>query len=230
MFEKLKQRSEDRRARKAYESAQAKLNVWEEDVDAVEGFLNIAREFEGFEPDEVESPLVTKKGERVFLVGEGAGLAEPRQTPGEWQGGHSGVSIRVAKGVYWRTGRSRGTYKQGEEQQKLIDEGGTAVVTNNRVVYLGLKYNREWAFPKLLGIRHDDDLGVTYMQVSNRQKVSGIVYGTEIAEDVQFRIDLALAIHNDERDALVDALKHRLDELRRERPALPPPPPPPAPS
>jgi hypothetical protein len=108
----------------------------------------------------------------------------------------------------------------------LIDTG-TMVITDQRVVFLGSKYTREWAYSKMLGVQHDDALGATYMQVSNRQKASGIAHGAGAADDMKFRLGLALAVFADERDDFVADLEEQVAALRRERPALPPPPPPP---
>jgi hypothetical protein len=224
MFQKMKAKAEQRRQQREFESAQVAHRRWEEQVTDAEDTLGLARTFEPLDPATVDSPLVPKKGEMLYMVGEGAGLAEPRRLPGQWVGGHRGVSVRVAKGVYLRGGGSRGTYAQGAEQQQMIDQG-TFVITNQRVVFLGAKYTREWAYSKLLGLQHDDDLGATYMQVSNRQKVSGIVYGSQAADDVRFRLGLALSVFGDERDDFVGDLEQQVADLKRERPALPPPPP-----
>lgn len=226
VFEKMKGKAAERRERREYEAAQAALVKWESEVSEVESLLATSRDFEGFDPAEAESPLQLKKGEVIFAIVENAALVEPRRLPGKWQGGSQAVSFRVAKGVYWRTGGTRGTYAQGEEAQQIIDDGGTAVITNQRIVFLGTKNTREWAFSKLLGVQHDQDLGVTYIQVSNRQKVSGFGYGGSAADTVRFRVDLALAVFNGKREEMVAELEEELGELKRERPALPPPPPP----
>lgn len=225
MFNRMKAKAEQRRLQRGYQEAQAGFQRWEAEVTDGEEMLDAARTFDGFDPAEVDSPLTAKKGERLFLVGEGAGLVEPRRLPGQWVGGHRGVSVRVAKGLYARAGGSRGTYQQGDEQQKLVDTG-TMVITNQRVVFLGAKYTREWAFSKLLGVQHDDALGATYMQVSNREKVSGIAHGSAVADDMKFRLGLALAIFAGERDDFVADLEQQVADLKRQMPALPPPPPP----
>jgi hypothetical protein len=62
----------------------------------------------------------------------------------------------------------------------------------------------------------------TYMGVTNRQKTSGIVYGSEVARDVQDRITLALAIHDGELEHLVNDLQEQLHELEQAKPAASP--------
>lgn len=221
----MKEKAEYRRQQKAFEEAQATHADWQAQVAMVTDYIEIAREFRGLPPSEVDSPLVPKKDETVYAIVESAGLVEPRRLPGQWQGSHRGASIRIAKGVYWRTGGSRGTYRVGEERQTVIDNG-TAVITSQRVVFLGAKQTREWAYSRLLGIQHDDEVGATYIQVSNRQKVSGIAYGPSAGGEVQFRLDLALAAFNGTRQEFVNEFESSLQDIKREQPALPQPPPP----
>jgi hypothetical protein len=59
--------------------------------------------------------LALKKNERAFFTLTGAGLVAPRRGQGHWQGGYSGFSFRVAKGVRYHVGGTRGTYVQDQE-------------------------------------------------------------------------------------------------------------------
>lgn len=145
-----------------------------------------------------ESPqiqLQLRKTERAFGVFEGAGLIEPRRARGSYQGGYSGFSFRIAKGIRYNIGGSRGTYMPGEERPTVIDYG-CITVTNQRVIFQGPKQSREWAFTKLLGLQHDPQLPWTAIHVSNRQKVSGFLYDDANATEVRFRLALAIAHFN----------------------------------
>jgi hypothetical protein len=226
-----KEKRQEKRLAKARGKAQAayqqQLQSWKGALTKAEELLETARVFSGTPAAEAEVPLVAKKDERVFLHITGAGLVEPRRLPGQWKGGHSGVSFRIAKGVHWRVGGTRGTYEQAAEALSTIDQGDV-VITDKRVVFLGGKQTREWAFAKLMGVQHDERVGETYMQVSNRQKVSGIGYGAAAAQDVMFRLSLALAHHNDTVEKMVADLEDDVRTLRAERPRdpsleLPPP-------
>ena len=72
----------------------------------------------------------------------------------------------------------------------------------------------------MLGIDHSPP-GITYMQVSNRQKVSGVFYGEGAAAVVSDRITLALAIFDDEVETLASQLKEQRHELQASKPAPP---------
>jgi hypothetical protein len=162
--------------------------------------------------------FIEKKGESAFLMIEGVALIEPRRTPGHWQGSCSGASFRVAKGVSYRVGGTRGTYVPGPDVPTPID-GGDALISNQRVVFIGQKATREWAYSKLVGVIHDDEDPWTALQVTNRQKVSGILYGWEIADEVRWRLTLALASYLDERGQLREQVSGELEQLRAaERP------------
>ena len=115
-----------------------------------------------------------KKGEVAYLVLSGAGLVEPRRGPTQWVGGSQGVSFRIAKGMRYHVGGTRGHVVQGEERPTVIDTG-LGVITNQRITFIGGKRSAEWAFAKLLGFSLELD-SMAIFNVSNRQKASGLAY------------------------------------------------------
>src|SRR5438270_3042221 len=140
------------------------LAQWNEADAHLKSLLQVARNFNGQTATENPSlALALKKDERAFLTLTGAGLVEARRGPGHWQGGYSGFSFRVAKGVRYHVGGTRGHYMQGQEAPTVIDTG-TATITDQRVVFQGTKRTREWAFVKLLGYQHFDAPPWTAMQ------------------------------------------------------------------
>ena len=149
---------------------------------------------------------------------------EPRRTRGQYQGGTAGVSIRIMKGVSYRTGSTKGTYQPGPEVITTVDQGGTAYFTNKRVMYLGTSRTLEWKFANLLGFQHDEQMGATFLQVSNRQKTSGIFYGPANLAAVALRLGAALAAYNHTENEAIEDLNDQLRDLEAERPMkqLPP--------
>jgi len=152
----------------------------------------------------------------------GAALIEPRREAGRWQGRNQGVSIPIphTHGIRYRIGATHGTYVQGAEHPTPIDSG-TSSITTTRAVFVGPKQTREWAWSKLLGITHEQDAPWTAIAVSKRQKTSGVAYDEPNAELIRFYLDLAVAIANDDRDALVRQLNGELEVVLQ---LLPPPP------
>ena len=132
-------------------------------------------------------------------------MIEPRRAPGQFVGGSQGVSLHVAKGVNYRVGAVRGHYVPGPESPTPIDTG-RAVITDHRVTFGGMKASREWLYAKLIGCQHDPG-NWTVLQVSNRQKASGIGYDAEHAPGIRFRLDLAIATFGGHRSLLQSQLE-----------------------
>jgi hypothetical protein len=213
----------ERRRLEALESAarryQAEEDAWNAEAQELQRELSLAknpRNIAGTEP----GPLVLHKNEYPVLIGHGAVLVEPKRLPGEWVGGYSGFSFRIMRGVSYHTGGTRGTYVSGPEAPTPIATG-TITITNQRVVFQSDKQAREFSYAKLLGYQHDPTLPVTYLQVSNRQKVSGILYDAAYARTIRFRFALGVAEYRGETDSLISAIRSEIAKHDSARPARP---------
>lgn len=215
LLENRRQAAGERQAAKERQAQAAALAAWEERDQQLVQALDLA--LAGGITDQSEIPLQLKKGEQAFLAIRGVALVEPRHLPGQWVGRSQGVSFRVAKGVSYRVGASRGTYQQGAEVPTPIDDG-TATITNRRVVFQGMKQSREWLFPKLLGFQHDEALPMTAIQVSNRQKVSGVLYDWHTAEAFRLRLAVGLAWADGDAGEVIPQLKQLISQHRTQRP------------
>jgi hypothetical protein len=207
-----------RRAAEDHAEYESELAVWMDRKEELETCLEGARN--GGTREGVQ--LILKKGEQAFLVAPGCALIEPRRLPGQWVGRSQGVSLHIAKGVNYRVGGSRGTYQQGAEVPTPIDTG-VATLTNQRAVFQGSKQAREWSWSKLLGFQHDDKTPTTFFQVSNRQKVSGLLYDHQHAEAFRLRLAVALAWAEGDTSSVISQLEARLAEHETHRPADPAP-------
>lgn len=179
----------DRKRRKAEAARAASLAAWQ---DADESLRRLLADL-ATGPSTSVAGFLPKKGEAVTLDYQGAVLVEPRRQRGHYVGGYSGFSFKIATGVRYHVGATRGTYQPGAEVATVIDQG-TVTMTNQRVVFRGTKQTREWAFAKLVGWSHDDPHPITYLQVSNRQRTSGFGYQPEHAPLVRFRLAWAMAL------------------------------------
>jgi len=197
------------------------LSTWEADQKHLSEMLNAARTLKGFTREQLpDLTMQLKRDELVVYILRGCSLVEPRRGPGHYAGRYSGFSFRVAKGVRYHVGGSRGTYVQGTEVPTTIDTG-TITITTQRVAFQGSKQAREWSFIKLLGMEHDPRLPLTSIQVSNRQKVSGFLYDAAHAADVHFRLALALALFNGTTDDLAANVQRQLSEHETTKPEVP---------
>jgi hypothetical protein len=88
----------------------------------------------------------------------------------------------------------------------------------------GVRYHvgtREWAFAKLLGYQHFDAPPWTAIQVSNRQKTSGVLCDAATAGNFQFRLALALAHFRGEVPSFVSQLEAQVRNHAASRPTEP---------
>jgi hypothetical protein len=213
-----------RRYRRAAADYRRALAPWQDEADALRAHLTIATSFAGATAaDEPSVPLQLAPGERVFSVLERASLVEPRKQPERWASGYTGFSFRLARGVRYREAEGGRKKEPGEEAPAPVDKG-MATITDQRVVFHGARRTREWAFDNLAGYHNDGRVPVTLFNVSNREKVSGLLYERSQAEDVHFRLALALAHHNGNVDAFIDHIDRQLavhEAARPEPPQLP---------
>ena len=150
-----------------------------------------------------------KKGEVLFKMFGNASLVEVKRAPGHFQAGTSSVRFRVMKGVSVGVGGARGRYVPGPESPTPIDIGDV-FITSTRVQFMGSRQSREWSFAKLIGLQPSEDGQWTAMPVTNRQKVSGIGYGQDMAFEVNFWLELALAQYQGRREQWAQTIEHQL--------------------
>jgi len=208
---------ERRRREKAEKNHGKSLASWQARRDAQAELLRLAREFRG----ETASDFICNPGEALFSTVTGTALVEHRRQSGQYQGRSGGFSIPLGLGVRYRTGRSRGRYVQGPEVATAIDTG-TLYVTNQRVVFRGMKQTRECRYDKTIGISHDDRQGVAVISVSNRQKPMMVRYGPKVAGAVAIRMEMALAQYRGQLPALVARLEQELAAIDQTKPVAPP--------
>jgi hypothetical protein len=116
----------------------------------------------------LDSPRLIAKASEVVHAETSAALMK-EVTIRQFQGGSSGVSFRIAKGVRYHVGGFKGqSVVIGTELQ--VQDSGVLSVSSSRVVFLGEKKMMEFLYAKLVGLEVFND-GVR-LQVSNRQTVS----------------------------------------------------------
>ena len=201
-----------RRAEK--KAAEVAANKARNQAELRDDILKMIALASGEDSTDADWPLMLRSGERLVSQISGAGLFEPRREPGHWSGRSAGVSVPVPDTrLRVRVGKSAGTYIQGDEVPTVIDQGN-ASITTERVVFQGGKYTREWDFSKLIGVIHYSDHPATAIQVSNRQKTSGIVYpGGFTTEPIRLALTVAIAIFRGEAEETIQELRDELAKL-----------------
>jgi hypothetical protein len=101
-----------------------------------------------------------------------AQLWESRVVGRRYEGGSSGVSFRIAKGITIRTGGTRGR-SVSESADQIVSEGNF-IVTNKRFIFQGDRKSFETKYEKILDVNNHLD-GIRYSE-SNRQKPRQLQY------------------------------------------------------
>jgi hypothetical protein len=206
-----RERRIERRAAKEHQKA---LAGWETDQTLLDRLATVARAaVDG--GGGAAAGVILKSAEGVLWDGA-AKLVETHREPGHYQGGYSGVSFRIAKGVRYSVGGTRGHYVPGPEVQAPVDVGHV-VVTTQRVLFTGNRTTREWNYAKLISIDASSDDQVMLIHVSNRQKVSGLSLGKTGTEFSTF-LTLGVAIAQHGAAAVAEDCEQAAASHRNERP------------
>ena len=106
------------------------------------------------------------------------------------------------------------------EGVKVVD-AGLAVLTNRRLVLLGGRGRRDWAYGRMTGLSHDPAAPVTLIQVLDRRRTSGLLLPTGVVADFRFKLTLAFADAIEQRAAVVAQLDELIEEHTAVRPVRP---------
>jgi hypothetical protein len=186
------------------------MAAWQAERDRVSAFMARAETFAGATNAEVPTlPLQLLEGEHALLVLPGVQLLEPRRLPSHFMGGNAGFTFEVARSP----GRRAGT----DDDPSSIDSG-VVTVTDKRAVFSGSLHNRTWDFATVIGFHTNVRPPWTAIAVSDRQRVSGVGYDPNHAEEFRFALALGLARSTGATASLVEDLRRQLEELDRERP------------
>jgi len=189
----------------------AQWATWRAERERVQAFMARAESFTGATNAEVPTlPLQLAEGERALLVLPGVQLIEPGRLPAHFMGGNGGFTFHVARTPVHGVAA-------GVEDPVPVD-AGVITVTDRRAVFTGSLHTRTWDYAAVIGYHSNGRPPWTAIAVSDRQRVSGVRYDADHAEEFRFALALGLARYHRSVTSLVDDLRRQLDELDRERP------------
>lgn len=110
-----------------------------------------------------------------------AELLEERVVNSGWVSGRSGVSFRIAKGVRWYVGGTKGHYVSERAMVPVAE--GDLVITSYRIVFLGDLKAFDVAWDKVLGIEPYAD-GIQVL-IQGRTRPPLLRYTPECADDAE---------------------------------------------
>ena len=138
------------------------ISQYQEEVERV-GIEDLRKEGLALWPWDV--PLLKQRGEKVYLVRENVHLYEGRRN--QYRGNSMGMSIRVAPRLSIRSSDYSGS--RSEEVMTLLDSGDL-IISNQRVLFRGLKKTIDVKLTDLIAVDVEDD-GLLYIARKNKQRV-----------------------------------------------------------
>lgn len=168
---------------------------------------NLAR---GFTPI-TEIALSVRPEEKAFYRLEGVELREYRSGGSSYKGGYAGGNLSLTQGFSVSAGGNSGRITRDAEESTTIDVG-TAIFTNQRVVFSGPKQTREWELSKLLNIDVGENGFVVSISSSNSQRTNALAGAMELGITPGILFSIALeSFQEGEEAAKAFALKTAQD-------------------
>jgi hypothetical protein len=138
----------------------------------------------------------------------------------------AGVWSVQAPGVDWLPPPALDAVPLGSPADRVspgigIGHGGTAVITNRRLIFVGPGRTDEWAYEKIVGLTHDPAAPMTLIRTRDRRMASGLLVRTEVVEGFRFHLQVAMADAAGDRGALVAHVAELIREHDHRRPRQP---------
>ena len=117
--------------------------------------------------------LTLKSGEQAIYACPIVSLTEYQSTGSTYSGGSAGISFPLAGRVRGNIGGQSGSITKNPEQLMIVDQG-RAVFTDQRIIFSGAKFVREWDLDKVVDLVPSDNGYSVRIAVSNRDRTSGL--------------------------------------------------------
>lgn len=206
-----------RAAKAALNAHNTALSIWQDDLATLEKIIAVFT-VANDGVDAVSNTLMQKPGERTIWSATGI-FHEVGRTPSRYAGGSGGVSVPVGAGIRLRVGAMRGQVIPGEELQMDKDQG-VVMLTTERLIFTGPLKTQEWNFDKILMISTTPDESDYFINVSNRQKTSGVRFDAITGREFNRFLGSATAAHELGFGALLNELAELKREALAEQPSL----------
>ena len=205
IFSDFQAKRADKSATKEFEHLHS---VWEEDKATLANHVTVFTAASKGE-DSVPNTLMQKSGE-VTLWRASATFHEVGKTPTRYVGRSSGISIPVVAGIRYRVGAMSGTSVPGVELQMDKDQG-VVMLTTHRLIFTGPIKTQEWDFDKVLMLSTSPDQADYFINVSNREKTSGVRFDVATGREFNRFLGMATSAHESGLPAVMKEL-HELEK------------------
>lgn len=122
-----------------------------------------------FPPRDISIPVVLGKQESVLWAFNGVTLYEEK-IEREWVGRNHGMSFRICRGVYYRTGGSKGHPVEHSTMQPLGT--GTLFVTNKNLIFHSMMKGLKIQYKKIIGATPYSDGIEIHRDVANAKRLT----------------------------------------------------------
>ncbi|MEN9993173.1 MAG: hypothetical protein RLY83_743 [Actinomycetota bacterium] len=113
------------------------------------------------------------KGEETICVLPNVSLTEYQSTGSTYSGGNAGVSFPLVGNIRGHVGGQRGSITRNPEQLMIVDMG-QAIFTNQRILFSGAKFVRDWELDKVVSLEPGPNGVDVKIAVTNRERTSGL--------------------------------------------------------
>ncbi|RKF25663.1 hypothetical protein [Micromonospora globbae] len=196
---------QNERRHRTYRGAEA---AWQRRAEELRRLRKLAADFHGSAAAGLGLPLELAPDEVVLWVWPAAKLVEVR---------HTGVLPAPDLTVDPDATPVRPRRPDGVR----VADAGMAVITSRRLVLLGGRGRRDWAYGRMTGLAHDPNSPVTLIQVLDRRRTSGLMLPVEAAADFRFTLTLAFADAIEQRATVVAQLDELIAEHEQLKPLRP---------
>ena len=226
MFESMKRRKAERTLAANNARYAAELERWNANTASLTEMIEIvdagmAGTLDSVFTDRSDYGFMLKADEFPIGAVQQCGYIELVRAPSQHTGGYGGVSFPIFGGIRLNTGRFGGQTIPGAESMNMTDQG-TALITNERVMFQGSLRTHEWKFSKMMGMSHLPG-GITTFAMTSAGKPAGFGYGDDVAPLVQFRLEFAAALALGTLDRFRGELMVEKDKHEAEKPIPPAP-------
>ena len=209
------------KAKRANKAAQYEFNMqlaaWQEDVATLEKIITVFTAASKGE-DSVPNTLMQEKGEHTLWSATGI-FHETGRSPSQYVGGSGGVSIPVGGGIRFRVGAMKGQVVPGAELQMDKDQG-VVMLTTERLIFTGPLKSQQWDFDKLLMVSTTPDESDYFINVSNRQKTSGVRFDAVVGREFNRFLGSATVVNERGYELLLEELAKLKKEAVGAKPVL----------
>jgi hypothetical protein len=117
--------------------------------------------------------MALAKDELPICVLPAVALTEYESTGSSFSGGTAGVSFPLTDTIRGNVGGMKGSFTKNPEQLLIVDQG-QAIFTNQRIIFSGAKFVRDWNLKDTVSLEPGPNGFNVKVAVTNRERTSGL--------------------------------------------------------